>query len=72
LRLGVFQVLQVNRDVFFQIRIPRQTEYNPNREVGMEPVADQFAATLAAAGVKRTYDGYRRIAPITHGWRSST
>jgi hypothetical protein len=45
----------VSCDGFFQFRIPRRTDYNPNREVTMETAADQFAATLAAAGVKRTY-----------------
>jgi hypothetical protein len=38
----------------------------------MKTVADDFAATLAGTGVKRIYGGYRPIAPITHGWRSST
>jgi pyruvate dehydrogenase (quinone) len=55
LRLGISHVLHVSCDGFFQFRIPRRTDYNPNREVTMETAADQFAATLAAAGVKRTY-----------------
>lgn len=38
----------------------------------METVADQFATTLASAGVQRNYGEHRQITPIQFSWRPST